>query len=114
MILQALTRHYEDLLALGRIPRPGWTTAKVSYALALDGDGRVIQLLHLNQQVRHGKKTVWSPRNCRCQPLQNALLASLQIFCATTAVIFWELTARGTPPIPPITFPPLKLCIFPC
>lgn len=26
MILQALTRHYEDLLALGRIPRPGWTT----------------------------------------------------------------------------------------
>ena len=62
MILQALTRHYEDLLALGRIPRPGWTTAKVSYALALDGDGRVIQLLHLNQQVRHGKKTVWVPQ----------------------------------------------------
>ena len=33
MILQALVQYYEDLLANGKITRPGWTSAKVSWAL---------------------------------------------------------------------------------
>ena len=38
MILQALTRYYEDLLSRGEIDAPGWTPAKISYALCLDGE----------------------------------------------------------------------------
>ena len=34
--LQALVQYYEDLLANGKITRPGWTSAKVSWALELD------------------------------------------------------------------------------
>lgn len=62
MILQALTRYYENLLAQGGAVRPGWAKAKVSYGLELDEQGQVVQLLHLQEQVIKGKKTVFVPR----------------------------------------------------
>ena len=43
MILQALTRYYEDLLTRGEIAAPGWSPAKISFALCLDENGAVIQ-----------------------------------------------------------------------
>ena len=46
MILQALTQYYEDLLALGKIARPGWAKAKVSWALELGDNGELLGLLH--------------------------------------------------------------------
>ena len=58
MILQALTRHYEDLLALGAISRPGWGIAKVSYGLELSDTGEVLSLLSLLQTLTRGKKNV--------------------------------------------------------
>lgn len=58
MILQALTRHYEDLLALGAISRPGWGIAKVSYGLELSDTGEVLSLLSLLQTQTRGKKNV--------------------------------------------------------
>ena len=33
MILQALTRYYEDLLAQGKIDAPGWAPSKISYRM---------------------------------------------------------------------------------
>ena len=36
MILQALTRYYEDLLSRGEIAAPGWAPAKISLALCLN------------------------------------------------------------------------------
>ena len=39
MILQALTRLFEDLVQQGKISRPGWSPAKISYALCLDASG---------------------------------------------------------------------------
>ena len=62
MILQALTRHYEDLLALGKISRPGWGQAKVSFGLELSGDGSILGLLPLQTEQTRGKKKVLAPR----------------------------------------------------
>ena len=62
MILHALTRHYEDLLSLGRIPRPGWGTAKVSYALDLSLEGEILALLPLKTEQLRGKKAELLPR----------------------------------------------------
>ena len=45
MILQALTRCYEDLLQRGEIAAPGWSPAKISFALCLDADGRLTQVI---------------------------------------------------------------------
>ena len=62
MILQALTQYYEELLAAGKITRPGWAKAKVSFALDLDDAGQVLQLLHLQREVQRGKKTALVPQ----------------------------------------------------
>lgn len=62
MILQALTQYYEELLAAGKITRPGWSKAKVSFALDLDEAGQVRQLLHLQREVQRGKKTALVPQ----------------------------------------------------
>ena len=39
MILQALAAYYEKLAEMGKATRPGWCTAKVSYALNLTEKG---------------------------------------------------------------------------
>jgi CRISPR-associated protein Cas8c/Csd1, subtype I-C/DVULG len=65
MILQALVAHYEDLLARGDIPRPGWGNAKVSYALYLDDSGTLTQVGSTKTEQLRGKKTVVAPREMR-------------------------------------------------
>ena len=62
MILQALTQYYEALLDAGKITRPGWVKAKVSFALCLDDAGQITQLLHLQKEIQRGKKTVLAPQ----------------------------------------------------
>ena len=62
MILQALTRYYEDLLTRGEIAAPGWSPAKISFALCLDENGAVIQVIPTMQEVVAGKKTVRRPQ----------------------------------------------------
>lgn len=49
MILQALTQYYEDLLHRGEIAAPGWSPAKISFALCLDKDGQVTQIINIQQ-----------------------------------------------------------------
>ena len=62
MILQALTRHYEDLLRRGEIAAPGWAPARISFALCLDTNGALTQIISILQPVETGKKTVLRPQ----------------------------------------------------
>ena len=61
MILQALTRYYEDLLAQGKIDAPGWAPAKISFALYLDETGELTQVVPMSEEVTIGRKTVIQP-----------------------------------------------------
>ena len=63
MILQALTKYYEDLLARGEIDAPGWAPTKISYALCLDEDGQLTQVVPTMEEVPKGKKTVLQPQS---------------------------------------------------
>ena len=45
MILQALTRYYEDLLSRGEIAAPGWAPAKISLALYINENGELTQIV---------------------------------------------------------------------
>ena len=56
MILQALTEYYEDLAAKGRIARPGWTKSKISWALEIDENGELIDVLPLRRPSEDGKR----------------------------------------------------------
>ena len=62
MILQALTQLYEDLTARGDISRPGWSIAKISYALCLDENGNLLQVIPQFDGGQVGNKTVLRPK----------------------------------------------------
>lgn len=62
MILQALAEYYEAKQRLGEIAREGWSPARISYALVLDKEGRISEVLPLKQIVQKGKKSVEVPK----------------------------------------------------
>ena len=61
MILQSLTRLFEDLAQQGKIARPGWSPAKISYALCLNEGGGLEYVVPLLSEVQMGRKTQLRP-----------------------------------------------------
>ncbi len=62
MILQALVQHYETLATQGKIARPGWSDAKISFALYIDADGGLERVVSVKTEQLRGKKTVLAPQ----------------------------------------------------
>ena len=58
MILQALVKHYENLAEQEKVAQPGWCKTKVSYAVHLSKDGKILGILTLIEEK--GKKKVRS------------------------------------------------------
>ena len=56
MILQALVKHYENLVEKGKVSREGWCSAKVSYAVNLSSEGKVTAIFSLKEEQERGKK----------------------------------------------------------
>ncbi len=63
MILQALVQLYEDLAAQGKVAPPGWGPAKISYALCIDREGHLTEVVSLQEERQSGEKTVLGPRD---------------------------------------------------
>ena len=63
MILQALTRLFEDLTQQGKLSRPGWSPAKISYALCLDETGALTYVVPMLREEQVGKKTQLRPKS---------------------------------------------------
>ena len=61
MILQALTQLFEDLAQQGKIGRPGWSSAKISYPLCLSAQGQLESVVPLLTETLVGKKTQLRP-----------------------------------------------------
>lgn len=62
MILQALVELYENLAAQGKLARPGWSDAKISYALYINDAGELEQVVSLKEEKDLGKKKALVPR----------------------------------------------------
>ncbi len=60
MILQALTEHYETLAAQGKIAKPGWADAKISFALYINDAGELERTASV--KTEQGKKAVPLPQ----------------------------------------------------
>ena len=56
MILQALVKEYENLAQKGLVSKPGWSQAKVSYAIDLNADGSIKVIYSLQTEDQRGKK----------------------------------------------------------
>lgn len=98
MILQALTRYYEDLLSRGEIAAPGWAPAKISFALCLNENGELTQIVPTMDEVSKGKKTVF-------QPQLITLPAAVKRTVSIAANFLWDNSAyllgidqKGDPP----------------
>ncbi len=86
MILQALTRYYEDLRARGEIAAPGWAPAKISFALCLNGDGELTQVVPTMEEAVKGRKTV-------LQPQVFSLPAAVKRTAGVAANFLWDNSA---------------------
>lgn len=61
MILQALTQLFEDLVQQDKLSAPGWSKAKISYALSLDETGALTYVMPTQHEEQVGKKTQLRP-----------------------------------------------------
>ena len=55
MILQALVQYYDDLVRQGKIAKPGWSKTKVNFALCINENGELQQIIPLVVD-KEGKK----------------------------------------------------------
>lgn len=79
MILQALVDYYEALAAKGEVAKPGWGKAKISYALNIDRQGKLLDVITLKISQQKGKKTVEVPQLiCLPEPTKRAANISAQ------------------------------------
>ena len=65
MILKALVDYYEALAAKGKVGKPGWGYAKISYALNIDKQGKLLNVITMLTNEQKGKKMVEVPQNIR-------------------------------------------------
>lgn len=63
MILQSLVDYYEALAAQGNIAKPGWGYAKISYALNIDKQGSLLNVIPLKVNSQKGKKIIELPQD---------------------------------------------------
>ena len=58
MILQALVDYYKALAACGKIAQPGWANVKISHAMEIDDDGKLLLIHPLKEKDKTGKKLI--------------------------------------------------------
>lgn len=63
MILQALAEYYDAKQKMGEIVREGWSPVRISYALVLNKEGQIIEVMPLRQQIQKGKKMTEGPKS---------------------------------------------------
>ena len=97
MILQALVAHYEDLVRLGRAFRPGWSPAKISYALCIDETGVLREVVSLREEQVKGKKTVLVPREMKVPtPVKKASGIISNFLCENSSYLL-GVDSKGKP-----------------
>ena len=97
MILQALVKYYEELVEEGKVPKPGWCSEKVSYAMdCLKEDGTIKTIISLKRK-RERKEKVQVPQPLYVPEMVTRSSGILLTFCVTMPNIYWGLI-KGTKP----------------
>ena len=95
MILQALTEYYSALIKSGRVCPPGWSTAKVSYALNLAPDGTLTDVLPVKILSENGKKEIPQPMRVPEQGKRSVNIAS-NFLCDNSSYLL-GIDTKGKP-----------------
>lgn len=97
MILQALAQLYEDLAAQERIARPGWSPAKISFALCLDENGTLTQVIPTQVERQSRKKTVLDPQTMVLPVAVTRTVGVLPNFLWDNSSYLLGVDAKGKP-----------------
>lgn len=97
MILQSLVKYYEALEEKGEAARPGWCTAKVSYALELSLDGQLCRVIPLKIEKQKGKKMALEPRNLRVPQMVTRSSGMAANFLCDNASYMLGVDDKGKP-----------------
>lgn len=96
MILQALVQYYESLAGQGKLLKPGWCYAKVSYMIDLNADGTIKAIYSLKQEKERGKKKVWIPSLLCVPEMVTRSSGVLANFLCDNAKYFLGIDPDGT------------------
>lgn len=97
MILQSLVQYYEALERKGEITRPGWSTAKVSFALELSLDGQLKRAIPLKIEKEKGKKTVLEPQLMNVPQMVSRTVVKVSNFLCDNSTYFLGIDNKGKP-----------------
>ena len=98
MILQALVEHYEDLAAQGKLARPGWSDANISYALYINDAGELEQVADIRQVPENGKgKPKPQVRKLPSSPTGRTSLAVKPAFLWDNSKYILGIDSKGKP-----------------
>lgn len=114
MILQALTRYYEDLLSRGEIAAPGWAPAKISFALCLNENGELTQIVPTMDEVSKGKKTVFQPQLITLPAAVKRTVGIAANFRGTIPLICSASIRKGSPNAAASALPLRQSCTMRC
>lgn len=98
MILQALVKYYENLAEQGKVSRPGWCHAKVSYEINLSSEGDIIGITSRKIEEMRGKKTVWVPANLVVPEMVTRSSGVAANFLCDNSKYMMGIDAEGTNP----------------
>lgn len=97
MILQALVRCYEQLAVKGALARPGWQSIGVSFAIRINEQGEVCDLIDLRQDVERGKKTVKVAQSRRVPEQEKRTVGIAPNFLCDNAAYLLGIDSKGRP-----------------
>ena len=97
MILQALNRYFDTLVEDNKLARPGWQPVKVSYALQIDDEGHLKQVLHLFIEKEQGKKKVLVPQSMNVPAQEKRAVGIVSNFLCDNSTYFLGIDNKGKP-----------------
>ncbi len=95
MILQALCGYYDALARRGEITPPGWSVAKVSFALDIDEQGNLCGVIPLKITPEGGKKEV--PQSLQVPEQQKRAVNICANFLCDNSSYFLGIDNKGKP-----------------
>lgn len=97
MILQALTDYYRTLEQKGEIAPLGWSENKVSFALCIDAQGSLEQVVSLQTEQTKGKKKVLAPQIMRLPaPVKRSSGIASNFLCDNSSYLL-GVDSKGKP-----------------
>lgn len=97
MILQALVKYYDTMAKKGKLPKQGYCTGKVSFALNLSAEGELHNIISLKLPATRGKRKLDVPQNLEIPEQSTRAVNILSFFLCDNAIYLLGLNTKGNP-----------------